>query len=72
MVPVQMRTLEHDVGYHAENSQRNAFLNHLQLYEVKGTAVLHKAQSIGGHLTTILKKGNHPRKGDDTNQGPVA
>ena len=54
MVPVQVGALEHDVGYHAENGQRDTLLNHLQLNQVEGTAILHKAQSVGGHLTTVF------------------
>jgi hypothetical protein len=55
-----MRALEHDVGYDAEHGQRDALLDDLELDEVKGTSVVHEAQSVGGHLTTILKEGDAP------------
>ena len=71
VVPVQVCTLEHDVGNDAEYGQRDALLNDLQLNEVKGTAVFYETQTISGYLTTIFKKGNHPREGDDSDEGPV-
>ena len=43
VVPVQMSALKHDIGNNAEYSQRDAFLNNLQLYEVEGSAVLDEA-----------------------------
>ena len=72
MVPVQMGALEHDVGDDAEHGQRDALLDNLELDEVEGASVVHKTQSVGGHLTTILKEGNAPREGDDADEGPMA
>ena len=69
---MQMGSLEHDVGYYTENGQRDALLNDLQLDEIERSSVFHKAQSVGGYLTAIFEKGNHPREGDDTNEWPVA
>ena len=69
---MQVCTLEHDVGDDAEHGQRDAFLNDLQLNEVKGTAVFYETQTISGYLTTIFKKGNHPRESDDSYKWPVA
>ena len=71
VVPMQVCTLEHDVGDDAEHGQRDAFLNDLQLNEVKGTAIFYKAETIGRYLTTVFKKGDAPRESDDTQQGPV-
>ena len=68
---MQVCTLEHDVGDDAEHGQRDAFLNDLQLNEVKGTAIFYKAETIGRYLTTVFKKGDAPRESDDTQQGPV-
>ena len=54
MVPMQVCALEQDVGDDAENGQRDTLLNHLQLNEVEGTAVIYKSQTVGRHLTAIL------------------
>jgi len=54
MVPVQVGALEHDVGDDAEDGQRDALLDDLQLDEVEGTAVLDKAYAVGRYLTAVL------------------
>ena len=72
MIPVQVGALEHDVGNDAEDSQRDAFLNDLQLNEVKGAAVFYEAQAVGGNLAAVLKKSDAPRKYDDAEEWPVA
>ena len=72
MVPVQVSALEHDVGNDGKDGQRDALLNDLQLYEVEGTAIVDKAQPVGWHLTAVLEEGNHPREGNDADEGPVA
>jgi hypothetical protein len=71
MVPMQVSALEHDVGNDAEHSQRDAFLNDLQLNEVEGSAVLDKTQTVGGDLTAVFKEGDAPRKDNDAYQRPV-
>ena len=68
---MQVCTLEHDVGNDAEHCQRDALLNDLQLNEVKGTAIFYKAETISGYLTAVFEEGNHPRKGNDSDEGPV-
>ena len=68
---MQVCTLEHDVGDDAEHGQRDAFLNDLQLNEVKGTAIFYKAETISGYLAAVFEEGYHPRKGDDSDEGPV-
>ena len=60
MVPVQMGTLEHDVGNDAEHGQRDTLLDNLQLNKVEGTSVFDKAQSVGRNLTTVLEEGDAP------------
>ena len=72
MVPMQMSALEHDVGNDAEDGQRDALLNDLQLNEVEGSAIFYKAKTIGRNLAAIFKEGNAPREYDDTNEWPVA
>lgn len=68
---MQVVALEHDVGNDGEDRQRDAFLNDFQLDERKGTSIADESHAVGRHLTTILQKGNAPRKHDDTQQGPV-
>lgn len=71
MVPMQVCALKHDIGNDAENSQRYAFLNNLQLNEVEWTAILDKADSVGRNLTAILKESNAPREYNDAKKRPV-
>ena len=71
MVPMQVCSLEHDVGNDAEHSQRDTLLNNLQLNEVEGSAILHETDTIGRHLTAVFKESDAPRKRNDTQQGPV-
>ena len=71
MVPMQVGTLEHDVGNDAEYGQRDALLNDLQLNEVEGTSILYEAETISGYLTAVFEEGNHPREGDNSDEGPV-
>ena len=68
---MQVGTLEHDVGNDAEYSQRDTFLYDLQLNKVKGTAVFYEPQTISGYLTAVFEEGNHPREGDNSDEGPV-
>ena len=60
VIPMQMGALKHDVGNDTEHSQRDTFLNDLQLNEVKRTAILNKTKTVGRHLTTILKESDTP------------
>ena len=55
VVPVQMGALKHDVGYDAEDGQRDALLYDLQLYKVEGTAVFYEAHAVGRHLAAIFR-----------------
>ena len=69
---MQVGALKHDVGDDAEYGQRDALLNDLQLYEVKGSAVFDEAETVGGYLTAVLEEGDAPREHDDTEERPVA
>ncbi len=71
MIPMQILTLEHDVGYYCEHSKTDTFLHHFQLYEREGTTVSFKAHAVGGHLTAVFKEGYCPRKDDDAYQRPL-
>ena len=71
VVPMQVRALEHDVGNDTEHGQRNALLDDLQLNQVERSAILYEAEPISWNLTAVFKKCYHPRKGDDSDEGPV-
>lgn len=68
---MQVGALEHDVGNDAEYGQRDALLNDLQLNEVEGTSILYETETISGYLTAVFEEGNHPREGDNSDEGPV-
>ena len=72
VVPMQVGTLEHDIGNDAEYGQRDALLDDLQLYEVEGTAVFDETQTVGGNLTAVFEEGDAPGEHDDTEKRPVA
>ena len=71
MVPMQVLTLEHNIGNHSKDAKADAFLYDLQLYEVERTAIAIETNAVGWHLTAILKQSDTPRKGYNANQGPV-
>lgn len=71
MVPMQVCALKHDIGNDAEDGQRDALLDDLQLDEVEGSAVLDKADSVGRNLTAILEESNAPREYNDAKKRPV-
>jgi len=68
---VQVGALEHDVGNDAEYGQRDTFLYDLQLNEVEGTSILYETETISGYLAAVFEEGNHPREGDNSDEGPV-
>ena len=70
MVPMQVLTLEHQVGYYHKYYQRDAFLHHLQLYQREGTAVAYESQPVGGYLAAVFKEGDAPGKDDDADERP--
>ena len=71
MVPVQLFVLEDKIRDDGEDHQRDSLLYHLQLHKIKGSAVLDIADTVGRHLTTVLKEGDRPREGDHQIKGPV-
>ena len=71
MVPVELLMLEDEVRDDGEHHEGDALLDNLQLHEVKGTAVIDKAQTVGRHLAAVLEEGNALREYDDTQQRPV-
>lgn len=63
MVPLQFQ-FEGEHREYRKYGQRNDFLNHFQLHDVEGAAVVLKAQPVGRHLKAIFKEGDRPAKGD--------
>lgn len=60
VVPVQILTLEHDVGNHGKNTETDALLDDLQLHEIERATVTIETDAVGGHLTTIFKQSDTP------------
>lgn len=60
MVPMHVLPLKQQIGNHAEDHQRDDFLNHFELHQGVGPAVPLKADAIGWHLQTVFDKGNGP------------
>ena len=60
MVPMKLFVLEDEIGDDGEDYQRDALLNDLELDEVEGTAIVDKADAVGGNLAAVLEEGNHP------------
>ena len=71
MVPVQVLSLKQYVGDNGEYSEADTLLYHLELHEVKRSAIALKTKAVGWHLTTILKKGDAPRKGYHPDERPL-
>ena len=72
VIPMQILALEHDIGYHGKHSKTDAFLQHLELYQVERPAIAIESHAVGWYLTAIFEKGNTPGESNDSNQGPVA
>ena len=72
MVPMQALSLEEDVGDDGEDDERHALLNHLELHQVEGTAIIDESDSVGRYLTAVFKEGDGPAECDDSDEGPVA
>ena len=72
MVPMQALSLEEDVGDDGEDDERHALLNHLELNQVEGTAIIDESDSVGRYLTAVFEEGDGPTECDDTDEGPVA
>lgn len=60
VVPVQLLSVEEEVGDDAENDQRDNLLYHLELHQREGAAVAFKSYAIGRHLAAILKESYSP------------
>lgn len=70
MIPVELFTLECEMGDDSEDSQRKNFLNHFELHEGEGTAIAYKTNAVCWYLKGVFKKGDSPREKDDSPKRP--
>lgn len=62
MVPLELLSLEEDVGYDAEHNEGDDFLYDFQLHQREGSAVFDEADAVGRHKETVLDAGDAPRE----------
>ena len=72
MIPVQSLSLKEDIGDDGEDDKRYAFLYHLELDQIKRSAIIHETDAGGWDLAAIFEEGDSPTEGDDTDKRPVA
>ena len=60
MVPLEVERAKQHARHYGKDYQRQCFLNHFQLYEAEGAAVVCKTDAVGGHLAAILKECYQP------------
>ena len=65
VIPLQRLASEADDGEDGEDSNRDYFLDNFQLHKRKSTAIAHEADTIGRHLTGILKECQTPADEDN-------
>ena len=70
MIPMQLFVLENQVGNQGEHHQRDALLNDFELHQIERATVIHKAETVGGHLTAIFQEGDAPREDNDAEKRP--
>ncbi len=71
MVPMEMLSLEHDIGDDGKHGQRDTLLNDLKLYQREGSAIADKPHTVGWYLTAVLEEGDAPRECNDSEQRPM-
>ena len=60
MIPVEALSLEEETDDDSENSQRDDFLNHLQLHKGEGASVSNEADAVGGYCKAVFNEGDAP------------
>ena len=60
MIPLQGVALDKQYGKESKDNKRYDLLNNLQLPQGEGAAKLLAADTVGGDLKTVLKKGDTP------------
>ena len=68
MVERERLVLEKQQHEDGEDGQREELLNHLELPEVEGTAILDEADTVGGHHKAVLDQSDAPTEKDDHRQ----
>lgn len=71
VVPVDLFAGEDEHGDDGEDCQRDGFLNHFQLEQREGAAVLLITHAVGGYHEYILNQCYSPGEEDDREQRPV-
>ena len=71
VVPVELFALEEYGGEDGEDNQRDDFLDNLKLHEREGTAILLETDTVGRHLTGVLKERYRPGEEDDCIEWPM-
>ena len=71
MIPVELLSLEEEIGNDAEDDKRDDLLNDFQLHQREWPAIADKAYPVGWYLTAVLEEGDCPREKNDTEQWPV-
>ena len=70
MIPVNVLSLKHDIGYNGEDHQADALLDNLELYQTEWSSIGFKSYAVGRHLTAIFEECYSPRKCDNTDERP--
>ena len=60
VIPLKGLALEHEHCHEGEHRQGDHFLNHLELHEAEGTAVLNESDPVGRDLGAVLEEGHSP------------
>ena len=71
VIPMKWLSGKHALSYYREDDKTDNFLYYLQLDEVERTAVVNESDTVGWHLTAVLKEGDAPWEGDGGYQRPV-
>ena len=71
MIPMEILVLEHYMCHHCKDNKGDTFLNDLELNKGERSSIAFKTNSVGWHLTAILKEGNQPREGYYSYQWPI-
>lgn len=69
VIPAEM-AVEGDHGENGKHRERDAFLDDLQLHQIKRAAVSDEADAIGWHHETVFQKGDAPGKEHNGVDGP--
>ena len=60
MVPLQGLAFEHDCDHEGEDSERDHFLDYLQLHKVERSAVAVETDAVSGYLCAVFEERHTP------------